>query len=259
MNVMAEKTITQNITEKATSRLLKLEEEKQHIIHETMDAVLKLFKEAAEHYTDLVTANVKHIWQDARYTEVLQVLGLSDVCGDRIATAEKTRDQITNFTLAIHDLLETKPPGGTVWRRNILHAKFNEYTKQQIDATAFLALLAQLVSQGILTMDKLGYVKLAAIVKTAPAPGLAAPSQSSPEPRGKDSRYNPREGSYAALVLDVLKDGQAQHRDAIGKAVKPLVGKGYTVGSLGQAINKLSTERMIKKAGKGQRGFWMLS
>ncbi len=259
MNVMAEKTITQNIPEKATSRLLKLEEEKQHIIHETMDAVLKLFKEAAEHYTDLVTANVKHIWQDARYTEVLQVLGLSDVCGDRIPTAEKTCDQFTNFTLAIHDLLETKPPGGTVWRRKILHAKFNEYTKQQIDEDDFVVLLAQLVSQGILTVDKLGYVKLAAIGKTAPAPGPAAPSQSSPEPRGKATGYNPREGSYAALVLEVLKDGKAQHRDAIGKAVKPLVGKGYSIGSVGQAINKLSTEKLIKKAGEGQRGFWLLS
>ena len=75
--------------------------------------------------------------------------------------------------------------------------------------------------------------------------------------KAKSGPYVPEKNSYAALVLAALKDGKEQHRDQIGDSVKAVMGAKFKVGSYGQSLNKLSNEKLIKKAGK--RGFWLVA
>jgi hypothetical protein len=57
-----------------------------------------------------------------------------------------------------------------------------------------------------------------------------------------------------------LQDGKDQHRDEIGKAVKSALGKDYNDGTFGQAMAKLSKEKLIRPVkGKEKRGHWMLN
>src|ERR1035437_2056594 len=83
------------------------------------------------------------------------------------------------------------------------------------------------------------FSQLEEIAQAVGAPGAKQGKEPKTTRRNAGSEYKPAKGSYGAHILEVLEDGNDQHRDDIGEAVKAKVGKDYNEGTLGQAMTKL--------------------
>ncbi len=108
--------------------------------------------------------------------------------------------------------------------------------------------------------------QLGAIVELASSPGVPVPAVAHPtcttEGTGANERrgveYTPRNGSCAAVVLEMMSDGKELTSQEIKNAVKEKLGAEFKAVTLYQAMTKLTSRHLIASV-KDKPGNWVLN
>ena len=108
--------------------------------------------------------------------------------------------------------------------------------------------------------------QLGAIVELASAPRMPIPAavhatstaEDTQVDARKTNRYTPRNGSCAAVVLEVMSDGKERTSQEVTSAVKEKLGAGFKASTLYQAMTNLTTRQVITPI-KDRPGNWVVN